>query len=88
MPLGTKDLEIVEGDLVRLTSPDVYERYCIPKGSIARIAKVHRGQINKYELNGYPEILFDASDIEVIAYSRRRKPSDEVNTCCRLLFPF
>jgi len=76
MPLGTRDLLIIAGDLVRLTSHRAGKKHSIPVGTIAPISRIIRGAINKYELEGYGDILFHESDIELVSYVRTEHP------CC------
>ena len=71
MPLGTKDLSIVEGDLVKVTSQNIREKCLIPPGTIAPILNILPGKKPKYQLEGYSTLYLDESEIELVSYIRK-----------------
>ena len=70
MPLGTRDLSIIEGDLVKVTSRKLCERHLIPIGTIGRISRIMPGKRPKYQLEGLAAVL-NKSEIELVSYIRK-----------------
>jgi hypothetical protein len=73
MPLGTKDLSIIEGDLVKVTSRKICKKSFILPGTIAPILNIMHGNTPKYQLEGYSPLYLDQSEIELVSYTRKDK---------------
>lgn len=72
MPLGTKDLVMIKGDVVKLLTTKSYRGRTIPSGTTARISYVFKNNPNKFKLNGFKEINLERNDVELVAYVRRK----------------
>jgi len=70
MPLGTKDLLIREGDLVKVTSHRMCGNASIPPGTIAPVLNILPGETPTYQLEGYLALYLDESEIELVSYIR------------------
>jgi hypothetical protein len=71
MSLGTKDLSIIEGDLVKVTSHKKCEKRSIPTNTIAPVFNILPGKIPKYQLEGFSALYLDESEIELVSYTRK-----------------
>jgi hypothetical protein len=71
MPLGTRDLLIIEGDLVKITSHKRHHKYFIPAGTIATIKKAVPGEVTLYQLCGYENVCLDGCEMELVSYTRK-----------------
>jgi hypothetical protein len=71
MPLGTRDLLIIEGDLVKITSHKRDHKYLIPVGTIATVRKTFPGEVTMYQLNGYENVCLDGCEMELVSYTRK-----------------
>lgn len=70
MALGTREFLIIEGDLVRITSSRKRKEHLIPVDTVATVLRILPGKKPKYQLSGFSEIFFDASEIELVSYIR------------------
>jgi hypothetical protein len=71
MPLGTRDLLIIEGDLVKITSHKRDHKHLIPVGTIATVRKRLPGEVTMYQLNGYENVCLDGCEMELVSYTRK-----------------
>jgi hypothetical protein len=71
MPLGTRDLLIIEGDLVKVTSHKRTHKHVIPPGTIATIQKILPGTEATYQLNGYENLYLNGWEMELVSYTRK-----------------
>jgi hypothetical protein len=71
MPLGTRDLLIMEGDLVKVTSRKRKHKDLIPLGTIATIRRTYPGEVIRYQLNGYENLCMYSCEMELVSYTRK-----------------
>lgn len=83
MPLGTRDLLIVEGDLVKVTSHKRKYKHVIPLGTIAPVLRITPGPLATYQLKGYENAFLNIFEMELVSYIRRGNGSAPEGDTCR-----
>lgn len=73
MPLGTKDLVMIKGDIVKLRKTKNCRGRIIPSGTTARISYVFENDPNKFKLTGFEEVNLEKNDVELVAYVRKKE---------------
>jgi hypothetical protein len=73
MPLGTKDLVMIKGDIVKLLASKSCRGRTIPSGTTARISYVFKKDPNKFKLTGFKEVNLERNDVELVAYVRKKE---------------
>jgi hypothetical protein len=71
MALGTRDLLIIEGDLVKVTSHKRKHKHLIPLGTITTVRRTFPGEEIMYQLNGYENMCLNGSEMELVSYTRK-----------------
>ena len=73
MSLGTRDLDIIRGDLVKVTSNTNTKRnkHSIPPGTIASVSRIVPGNVARCQLTGYDDLYLNCCDLELVSYIRR-----------------
>jgi hypothetical protein len=71
MPLGTRDLLIIEGDLVKVTSHKRNNKHVVPLGTIAPVSKILPGKNAVYQLKGYEHSYLNGFEMELVSYIRK-----------------